>query len=78
MRHLTTKMLAYALGRGLVNEDYCTVDQIMDRLSANDYRAQELILGIVESVPFRQHRGRDHGQPSTTDDAPEMTEESTP
>ncbi|MEW4526230.1 DUF1592 domain-containing protein [Maioricimonas sp. JC845] len=78
MRHLTTKMLAYALGRGLVNEDYCTVDQIMDRLAANDYRAQELILGIVESVPFRQHRGRDHGQPSTTDDAPEMTEESTP
>ncbi|QDU40053.1 Planctomycete cytochrome C [Maioricimonas rarisocia] len=78
MRHLTTKMLAFALGRGLVNEDYCTVDQIMERLAANEYRAQELLLGIVESVPFRQRRGRDHKQPALSTDVPATTGEESP
>jgi hypothetical protein len=56
VRCLTQKMLIYALGRGLRYEDQCTVNDIVKRLQANDYRVSELILGIVESVPFRQRQ----------------------
>lgn len=53
VRHLTEKMLGYALARGLEPGDRATVETIVARLRANDYRAQELVLGIVESKPFR-------------------------
>ncbi|MGH9719356.1 MAG: DUF1588 domain-containing protein [Bryobacteraceae bacterium] len=54
VRNLTTKMLGYALGRGLTLKDSCTVDSIVAQLKDNDYRAQTLIEAIVLSVPFRQ------------------------
>ena len=53
VRHLTRKMLGYALSRGLTYEDYCTVDQIVEDLKANGYASHRLLMGIVESVPFR-------------------------
>jgi Protein of unknown function (DUF1592)/Protein of unknown function (DUF1588)/Protein of unknown function (DUF1585)/Protein of unknown function (DUF1595) len=53
VRHLTQKMLGYALARGLRSRDQATVETIVTRLQAHDYRAQELVLGIVESKPFR-------------------------
>ncbi len=53
VRHLTEKMLGYALARGLRPADLATVESIVARLEANDYRAQELVLGIVASTPFR-------------------------
>lgn len=56
-RHLTELMLGYALSRGLVPSDRATVEAVVERLQQNDYRAQELILGIVESKPFRFKRG---------------------
>ena len=56
VRHLTKKMLGYALSRGLAPHDACTVEKIVERLEANDYRAQELVLGIVASEPFRKKR----------------------
>jgi hypothetical protein len=37
MRHLTRKMLGYALARGLTFEDFCTVDAIVEDLKANEY-----------------------------------------
>jgi hypothetical protein len=52
-RLVTSQMLSYALGRGLVDSDYTTVEEIVARLEERDYRTQELILGIVESAPFR-------------------------
>jgi uncharacterized protein DUF1588/uncharacterized protein DUF1592/uncharacterized protein DUF1587/uncharacterized protein DUF1585/uncharacterized protein DUF1595 len=57
IRHLTSKMLGYALGRGLTLEDSCTVDQIVADLQKNDYKAHTLIQGIVLSVPFRYQAG---------------------
>jgi Protein of unknown function (DUF1588)/Protein of unknown function (DUF1585) len=57
IRHLTTKMHGYALGRGLTLEDSCTVDQIVAQLEKNDYKAHTLIEGIVLSVPFRYQAG---------------------
>lgn len=53
MRHLTSKMLGYALARGLTNEDDCVVESITQKLAENDYQAQTLITEIVKSVPFR-------------------------
>lgn len=56
VRCLTEKMMIYALGRGLQYEDQCAVNEILVRLRENDYRFSELILGIVESKPFRQRQ----------------------
>jgi uncharacterized protein DUF1592/uncharacterized protein DUF1588/uncharacterized protein DUF1585/uncharacterized protein DUF1587/uncharacterized protein DUF1595/cytochrome c len=53
IRHLTTKMLGYALGRGLTVEDECTVDEIAKKVKEGEYRSQVLIAEIVCSVPFR-------------------------
>jgi len=53
VRNLTTKMLGYALGRGLTLADTCTVDRIMDELRQNDYKAQKLIELVILSVPFQ-------------------------
>lgn len=52
-RGVTIKMLSYALGRGLVNSDFAAVEKIVQRLRENDYETRELIMGIVESVPFQ-------------------------
>jgi hypothetical protein len=57
IRNLTSKMLGYALGRGLRIEDSCTVDYIVTRLKENDYAARTLVQEIVLSVPFRYQAG---------------------
>jgi len=54
IRNLTSKMLGYALGRGLTLKDSCTVDNIVAQLKDNNYSAQTLIEAIVLSVPFRE------------------------
>lgn len=59
VRNLVSKMLGYALGRGLTLTDQCTVDRIVDELEKNDYNAHTLIMEIVESVPFRYKPGTD-------------------
>jgi hypothetical protein len=46
-------MLGYALGRGLTQQDLCTVDSIAAELRDNDYRSQKLIELIVLSAPFQ-------------------------
>ena len=56
-RVLVEKMLTYALGRGLEYYDKCAADQIVDGLSAGDYRFSSLILGIVQTTPFLMKRG---------------------
>ena len=53
---LIENMLTYALGRGLEPYDYCTVEDIRERLAADDYRTRNIIFGIVESQAF-QNRG---------------------
>jgi hypothetical protein len=54
---LTSKMLIYALGRGLERYDRLTVDDISRKLEANGYRFQTLIDEIVRSLPFQSRRG---------------------
>ena len=57
VRNLTTKVLGYALGRGLTFQDSCTVDSIAAEVERNNYSARILINAVVMSVPFR-HQGR--------------------
>lgn len=58
LRNFTSKMLGYALGRGLTLNDGCTVDAIMTTLEANHYSTQTLIREIALSTPFRYREAR--------------------
>jgi len=53
---LTEKMLTYALGRGLDYHDVGMVDEIVERVVADEYRPRALITGIVESAAFQRTR----------------------
>jgi hypothetical protein len=53
-RNLTSKLLGYALGRGLTLPDSCTVDTIVARLRENGYKSRTLLEEIVLSTPFRE------------------------
>jgi hypothetical protein len=57
VRCLSTKMLTYALGRGLEYYDRCALDQITQQLAKNHYRFSTLVLEIVKSAPFQLRRG---------------------
>jgi len=53
---LTEKLMIYALGRGLEPGDKPAVKQIVKDVRANNYRVSSVILGIVNSEPFRKRR----------------------
>ena len=53
---VTEKLLTYALGRGLEHYDRPVVRAIARAAAEDDYRWSSLILGIVESTPFRMRR----------------------
>lgn len=55
MKHLTRKMLGYALGRELNKFDACVVDETIKELQQNNYHAHILLEQIALSYPF-QHR----------------------
>jgi len=57
LRHLTEKMLAYALGRGVEYYDIPAVKRITEAVASDGHRAPKLILEIVRSEPFRLRRG---------------------
>jgi hypothetical protein len=52
----TEKLLIYALGRGLEPADSAAVRSIVKRAQSNDYRFSSIVLGVVESIPFRMRR----------------------
>jgi hypothetical protein len=52
LRHLTAKVLGYALGRGPQDGDHCMVQGLVTRLEKDGYRARTLIREIVLSAPF--------------------------
>ena len=53
VRCLVEKLLIYALGRGLERYDRPTLAKIETRLREREHRFSELVLGIVESMPFQ-------------------------
>lgn len=58
-RCVAEKLLTYALGRGVERYDRPTVNAIVARMAANQYRFSSLVLGIVDSVAFQE---RDEGK----------------
>ncbi len=55
-RALATKLLTYALGRGLDYYDRPTVDNIVVHAGGDEARLTSLLLAVVESVPFQYRR----------------------
>ena len=53
VRCLAEKLLIYALGRGLERYDRPALAKIATRLQEREHRFSELVLGIVESLPFQ-------------------------
>jgi mono/diheme cytochrome c family protein len=50
---VTEKLLAYALGRGLEAYDMPAVRKVVRNASADGYQWSSILVGIVESAPFR-------------------------
>ena len=57
VRCLTEKLFTYALGRGIEYFDRSAIEEISRRMSERGYRFSDLILFLVESVPFQKRRG---------------------
>jgi hypothetical protein len=55
---VTEKLLTYALGRGTEYYDVPAIRKIIRDSRPTDYRWSSLILGIVDSPPFRMRRTR--------------------
>ncbi len=53
---VTEKLLVYALGRGVEHHDRPVIRAIVRAAAEDDHRWSSLILGIVESAPFRMRR----------------------
>jgi Protein of unknown function (DUF1592)/Protein of unknown function (DUF1588)/Protein of unknown function (DUF1585)/Protein of unknown function (DUF1587)/Protein of unknown function (DUF1595)/Planctomycete cytochrome C len=58
---LTTKLMIYALGRGLDARDMPQMRAIVHDAARNDYRFSSLILGVVRSTPFRMNTAAGSG-----------------
>jgi hypothetical protein len=53
---VTSKLLAYAIGRGLQDFDRPAVRAIVRDASASDYRWSAIVLGVVKSLPFQMRK----------------------
>src|SRR5204862_7526265 len=56
VRGLTEKLMIYALGRGIERYDRPAVTAISAELPSRNYKFSELVLGIVNSLPFQMRR----------------------
>ena len=61
-RHVTEKMLTYALGRGVEYYDRRAIDRIVSEVAKDDFKLSRMVIAIVQSDPFRLRRGKDQGQ----------------
>jgi hypothetical protein len=63
-RNLTSRLLAYALGRGLDGYDEIVVDRIVKAVARDGYRMQTLVAAVATSYPFTHRRIRELKGPS--------------
>ncbi|HJT86461.1 MAG TPA: DUF1592 domain-containing protein, partial [Bryobacteraceae bacterium] len=61
---VTTKMLTYALGRGLEPADMPVVRRIVKKAAQNNYRLSSIVMGIIESAPFQMRTKLEPGPES--------------
>jgi mono/diheme cytochrome c family protein len=59
---VTQKLLTYALGRGLQYYDMPVVRRLLEEARADHYKLSDLVIGIVESAPFRMRAKAPAGQ----------------
>jgi len=52
----TTKLMTYALGRGVESYDQPVIRSITREAARDDYRMSTLILGVIHSAPFQMRR----------------------
>jgi len=52
----TTKLMTYALGRGVESYDQPVIRSITREAARDDYRMSSLILGVIHSAPFQMRR----------------------
>lgn len=55
-RNLVENLLIYSLGRGLDYPDKLFVKQLKQRAERDGHRFQDLLVGVVESIPFQRMR----------------------
>lgn len=55
-RNTVERLLSYAIGRGIEPNDGGSVTAIMQETKAGGFRLQDLMLGVVQSLPFRHKR----------------------
>jgi hypothetical protein len=53
---MTEKLLTYALGRGLEYYDMPAVRKIVRDGASENFRFSSLVMGVVESSPFRMRK----------------------
>ncbi len=51
--HMISKLLIYALGRGIEESDRKAIYMIKAQTRKNNYRFQDIIIAITESLPFQ-------------------------
>ena len=59
-RHFIHKVLGFALGRSLLDQDEGTIERMLNEVKANKYSSQHLITSIVLSTPFRNRQMVEH------------------
>ena len=55
-RNLTERLMAYALGRQLEGYDDVVIDQLMDKIAADNYRVRTIITEVITSYLFTHRR----------------------
>jgi hypothetical protein len=60
-RNVTVKLLTFALGRGLEEQDGAAVEEIGRQAAAGDHKFSSLVLAIVRSNPFQMRKGVEGG-----------------
>ncbi|MBM3996842.1 MAG: DUF1592 domain-containing protein [Planctomycetes bacterium] len=58
-RHVTEKMLIYALGRGTEYYDKRAIDRIVSEVAKDDFKLSRMVIAIAQSDPFRLRRGKE-------------------
>ncbi len=61
-RHVTEKMLTYALGRGVEYYDKRAIDRIVSEMAKDDFKFSRMVIATVQSDPFCLRRGKDQAQ----------------
>lgn len=69
-KNVIERLMAYALGRGLEPEDLPSVSAIARQCKPGGYRMQDLMTGVVQSLPFRYKRRANHVGEAVSDKPP--------